>query len=415
MAKFLLTDEGMKYAREGLPEKRLIEILDKPLQVNEAKNRIENFDIALLWAKKNSWVRIDSGNLVLVKKPPFIPEQEALKAIVEGKSIDQRMLDNLLKRNLVAEEREDIYKIAEKQISQKINKLTPELVKTGLWKKLETKPYNVSATGKKIYPGKPHPYNQFLHEVRQKLVQLGFKEMRGPLIELEFWNFDALYQAQNHPSRDWTQTYSLKNPDTGLLPSPKLVNQVKLAHESGLAGYTGWGYKWDQKKSAKLMPRAHGTACSARQLASGVEIPGKYFAISRCFRPDVIDAMHGVEFNQCEGIVIDPSLTFRHMLGLLKSFVIEIAGAEKVKFYPDYYPFTEGSIQVSAYKKETGWMELAGAGIFRPEVILPLGIKEPVIAWGFGIDRLAMFKLGINDIRFLFTRNLDWLRKQKAV
>jgi phenylalanyl-tRNA synthetase alpha chain len=146
-----------------------------------------------------------------------------------------------------------------------------------------------------------------------------------------------------------------------------------------------------------------------------VDVPGKYFIIGRNYRPDVIDATHGVEFNHCEGIVIDPSLSFRDLLGLLKMFAMEIAGAEKVRFFPDYYPFTEPSVQLSAKHPQMGWIELAGAGMFRPELTEPLGVKEPVIAWGLGIDRLGMFKLGINDIRELFSRKLDWLRSQKVI
>jgi phenylalanyl-tRNA synthetase alpha chain len=256
---------------------------------------------------------------------------------------------------------------------------------------------------------------QFLLEVRQKLVELGFKEMVGPIIETEFWNFDALFQPQNHPARDWAQTYSLKSPKLGELPSQKIVNAVRDAHEKGIAGSTGWQYKWDPRRAMQLMPRAHGTAVSARTLAAGPNIPGKYFSISRCFRPDVIDVTHGVEFNQAEGIVIDESLNFKTLLGILKMFATEIAGAEKVKFLPDYYPFTECSVQLSAKHPELGWIELGGSGIFRDELTYPLGVKVPVLAWGLGIDRLAMFKLNISDIREMFTKDLNWLRKQPIV
>ena len=163
------------------------------------------------------------------------------------------------------------------------------------------------------------------------------------------------------------------------------------------------------------MPAAHGTAHSARQLIKGVETPGKYFAIARCFRPDVIDATHLIEFNQLEGFVVDENLNFRHLLGLLKEFAVKFAGAEDVKFFPDYYPFTEPSVQLSAKHPELGWIELGGAGMFRPEMLENLGIKGQAIAWGIGIDRLAMFKLGIKDIRQLFSQDLDWLRRKELV
>ncbi len=412
---YRLTTEGREYLKNNLPETNLLKALKKPLPIKEAQSKIKNFSIALQWAKKRGWARIEKGVLVPIKAPEKIPEQEALTKISQGKSISQELLDTLIRRKLIEKESAEV-KEAKEMVGKEVTTLTPNLIKTGLWKDVKLKPYNVEAGGKKLYLGKRQPYKQFLFQVRQKLVELGFKEMSGPLIELEFWNFDALYQAQNHPSRDWTQTYTLKFPKQGTLPNKKTVDQVKLSHENGWkTGSTGWGYKWDPKKAAQLMPRAHTTACSARQLANGVEIPGKYFTIRRCFRPDVIDVTHGVEFNQTEGIVIDPSLTFKNLLGILKQFAVEIAGAEKIRFFSDYYPFTEPSVQLSAKHPEMGWIEFAGAGIFRPELTLPLGVEEPVIAWGIGIDRLAMFRLGINDIRNLFSKDLDWLRRTKVL
>lgn len=306
--------------------------------------------------------------------------------------------------------------MAKQFVGKEIDKLTPELVKTGLWKETKIKPYNVEFVGKKIYSGKRQPYNQFLYQIRRKLVELGFKEMIGNFVELEFWNFDAMYQAQNHPSRDWTETYSLKEPKHGNLPDPKLVERVKESHENGWkTGSTGWGYKWDPKKAAQLMPRAHGTCLSARTLANKPEIPGKYFSMARCFRPDVLDATHLIEFNQTEGIIIGEDINLRNLLGILKMFAVEVAGATQVKFLPDYYPFTEPSVQMSAKHPDLGWVEFGGAGIFREEFTKPLGVDAPVLAWGIGIDRLAMFRLGIKDIRYLFSTDLKWLREQQMV
>jgi len=412
---YKLTEEGKKYLRDGLPEINLANLLTKPLPVKKAKEKIENFNIAFLWAKKNKWVRMEKGKLVLVKEPTKTPVQKGLEMLSRGEKPEDKTLNLLLKRKL-AEKETKVAREMKKLMGKEVTTLTPELIKTGLWKKVRFKPYDVTIKGVKSYPGKRHPYAQFLMHVRQKLTELGFKEMTGPMIELEFWNFDALYQAQNHPSRDWAQTYTLKYPKEGRLPDNKIVSCVKAAHENGWkTGSTGWGYKWNPKKAAQLMPRAHGTALSARTLASVPEIPGKYFAIARCFRPDIIDATHGVEFNQVEGIVIDPSLTFKNLLGILKQFAIEFTGIEKVKFYPDYYPFTEISAQMSVKHPDIGWMEIAGSGIFRDELTKPLGIEEPVIAWGIGIDRLAMMKLNIKDIRELFSRNLAWLRNSRMM
>ena len=409
-----LSEEGKKYLKDGLPETNLVKALRRgPLGFDEARVKVDNFNIALQWAKKNGWVEIKKDKIYLLEEPGETVLNGALKKIADGGAVDPKAVDMLLQRKLV---RRVVRGDVDKLVGKEVTALTPQLLKTGLWKQVKFRPYNVRALGRKIHPGKRQPYNQFLMKVRQKLVELGFKEMVGPTIETEFWNFDALFQPQNHPARDWTQTYNLKHPQSGRLPDKNIVDRVKATHENGWkTGGTGWGYRWDEDKAARLMPRAHDTAISPRYLAQGVEIPGKYFNIVRCYRPDVIDATHGVEFNQTGGFVVAEGLTFKNLLGLLKQFAYEIAGAEKVKFYPDYYPFTEPSCQISIKHPELGWMEAAGAGIFRPELTEPLGVKEPVIAWGFGVDRLAMHALGINDIRNLFSSSLEWLRSQRIV
>ncbi len=414
MQKFVLTEEGRKYLENGLPEKVLVEALRSgSLRFDEAKQKIDNFSIALQWAKKKGLIEVEGDELRLSGEPATMPEEEALKKVDNDGDVDTRILEILIQRKLV---KKVVSGEVDKLVGKEVTNLTPQLLKTGLWRKVKFKPFNVEAVGKNIYPGKRQPYNQFLMQVRQKLVELGFKEMTGPTVETEFWNFDALFQPQNHPARDWTQTYNLKYPKYGKLPSNKIVSNVKASHENGwTTGSSGWGYKWDAKKASRLMPRAHDTAISPRYLSKGVEIPGKYFNIVRCYRPDVIDVTHGVEFNQTGGFVIAEDLTFKHLLGLLKQFAYEIAGAKKVKFYSDYYPFTEPSCQISIKHPELGWIEAAGAGMFRTELTEPLGIREPVIAWGFGIDRLAMHALNITDIRYLFSRNLKWLRQQRMV
>ena len=266
MTIWSLSAEGEKYLREGLPEVNLAKRLLKPLPIKEARNLVENFSIALQWAKKNGWVKIENGRITRTGGAVSSPLTRALSEISEGKAVPKEIEKILLKRKLITKETAAI-RAAKKFIGKEINQLTPELIKTGLWKKAKFRPYNVGAEGKPAFPGKRQPYKQFLELVRRKLVELGFKEMRGHLVETEFWNFDALYQAQNHPSRDWTQTYRLKYPKTGSLP--KEAEKVKAAHENGWkTGSTGWGYRWDPSKAMRLMPRAHTTACSRHTTAS---------------------------------------------------------------------------------------------------------------------------------------------------
>ncbi len=413
---YILTEDGKKYLKHGLPERRLAELVKEKgiLKIKDAQ-KMEDFSVAVQWAKRKNLVVVAQGEIELLNEPKETEEEKALKELADGKEISEKMIILLLERKMIEKKRETLKKRAAKLAGQEITNLTSDLIKTGVWKKVKIKPYNVEAVGRKLSIGKYQPYNRFLNQVKRKLITLGFEEMRGPLIETEFWNFDALYQPQNHSARTWSDTYQLKEPKKGKLPPKKLYEKVAKSHESGTAGSTGWKYKWNPEKAAMLMPRAHGTCLSARTLASGPKIPGKYFAMARCFRPDVLDATHLIEFNQVEGIVVGEELTFRNLLGILKMFAIEIAGAEEVKFYADYYPFTEPSVQMSAKHTKLGWVEFGGAGIFREEMTRPLGVDVPVLAWGLGIDRLAMFKLGINDIRQLFSTDIKWLREEKVI
>ncbi|MBI4440520.1 phenylalanine--tRNA ligase subunit alpha, partial [Candidatus Woesearchaeota archaeon] len=217
-------------------------------------------------------------------------------------------------------------------------------------------------------------------------------------------------------ARDIHDAYYIKEPKYGKLDE-KLVQGVKRAHENGFGtGSRGWHYDFDEKRTHRHLLRTQTTACSARMLASKeLQIPGKYFAIARCFRYDVIDATHLADFNQTEGFVIEEGLNFRHLIGLLKMFAEEFCQTDRIKITPAYFPFTEPSAELHAKHPELGWIELGGSGIFRPEMLKPLGIDKPVIAWGIGIDRLAMFNLGLNDIRDLFSHDLKFLRNAKVV
>jgi len=262
-----------------------------------------------------------------------------------------------------------------------------------------------------VSAGKKHAYKQLLLEIKQKLVGMGFAEAHGPLVELEFWNMDALFMAQDHPAREIHDVFQVQDPAKGEILDKKLLEGVRKAHEKGLAGSKGWRYNWDPEISARLVLRSHTTPVSARNLAKGLKPPQRIFCIGRVFRPDEIDWKHFIEFNQCEGIVVDESMSFRELLGYLKEFALEVFGAKEVKFCPSYFPFTEPSVEMYAKIPGKGWAEVGGAGMFRPEMLAALGVDVPVLAWGLGIDRLAMIKLGLKDIRDLFSQDLALLRK----
>jgi phenylalanyl-tRNA synthetase alpha chain len=241
--------------------------------------------------------------------------------------------------------------------------------------------------------------------------------MTGTSVETSFFNFDALYTPQDHPARETSDIYYIQDPQYGdISQHATTVQHVAETHENGWkTGSTGWEYKYSLLTAQRLILRGHGTCLSARTLESKkFEVPSKHFSIARVYRPEITDKTHLSEFNQVEGIVIDENLTLKDLLGVLGKFAMEIAGADKVRFKPDYFPFTEPSVELSAYKEGYGWAEFGGSGIFRPEVTLPLGIKEPVIAWGLGVDRLFMMRAGIDDIRMIFSQDLDWLRRKQV-
>lgn len=430
--KFLETEKGKNALEKGLPEKVLVETLKKLSGKAEIKKTEEEtglgkeFNYAFGEAKKFNAVTVKQGVIELTGL-----EEEFLQTVKEKeenlKKKSGKYLEELVRRGLLEKRKgfERKAKISEKGLKERenlkegkeeINVLSHAILESGEWKGKSFRKYNLKEPVPETFAGKKQPYIQFLEGIRKKLVGLGFQEMPSPLIVTEFYNFDVLFQPQNHPARTWSDTYQLKNPKLGVLPSQKIVKKIRQAHEfGGKTKSKGWNYSWKEEIAKKVMPSAHGTAHSARKLVEGIEVPGKYFAVAGCFRPDVLDATHLIEFNQMEGFIADESFNFKHLLGMLKQFAVEIAGAEKVKFYPDYYPFTEPSVQLSAKHPELGWIEFGGAGIFRPEMTESLGIKAKCLAWGLGIDRLAMFKLGIKDIRELFSQDLEWLRKQKMV
>ena len=300
-------------------------------------------------------------------------------------------------------------------VAEEVSQLSPELLKDGSWRTKRFRKYTISLRAPRIGTGKKHPYREFLDTVKAKLVSMGFQEMRGSLVETEFWNMDALFMPQFHPARDIHDVYFVKEPTHAMKIAEPFLSRVTKAHQNGgQTGSTGWKYTFNSERAKRLVLRSQGTAVSARTLASSPNIPGKYFSIARCFRYDQVDATHATDFFQVEGIVLGEDINFRTLLGLLNLFAREVAQAKEVKFLPAYFPFTEPSVEMHVRHPRLGWMELGGAGLFRPEVTLPLGVKVPVIAWGLGLDRMAMVALGIHDIRELFTDNLELIRTTRG-
>ena len=297
---------------------------------------------------------------------------------------------------------------------QEISQLTPELLKDGSWRNHTFRKYSIHLRPPRLAVGRRHAYREFLDTVKTKLTSMGFQEMRGELVETEFWDMDALYMPQFHPARAIHDVYFVKRPSHAKrIPEPFLSQVAQTHRDGGNTGSKGWQYAYDPERAKRLVLRSQGTAVSARTLATNPPIPSKFFSIARCFRYDQVDATHATDFFQVEGIVLGADINFRTLLGLLKLFATEMAQAKEIRFFPAYFPFTEPSVELHVRHPKLGWMELGGAGLFRSEVTVPLGVTVPVIAWGLGLDRMAMVALGIQDIRDLFTSDLEAVRNMR--
>ncbi|MHA2396847.1 MAG: phenylalanine--tRNA ligase subunit alpha, partial [Candidatus Thorarchaeota archaeon] len=436
-------DEGLEYVGSGLPEVRLfngVKDLGGKASFDDAVAHAglspKTKGIAMNWARKNGWLQIskDGGETVLrsLVETPESDVSEVLSQLSSGKeSVSSTHTDSLkqaLERKLVSEiitkkfEAETVgTKIGEidRLISmgvEGIGDLTPEILVSGTWKEEAFRPYNVDIVPAYANYGKKHPYAEFNDWLREIMVGLGFTEWFGPYVETEFWGHDTLFVPQDHVSREVQDQFRIASPyDHGHIEDRKYYKAVKSVHENGGdTGSKGWDWPYSEEVATRLCLRPHTTPVSMRYLYEHREGPQKMFIIDRNFRSETLSAKNAQEFNQCEGIIMDEGLTLRDLIGYLTS-ICNAVGIDKLKFKPGQFPFTEPSVETFAKHDKLGWIELGGSGIFRPEVTRPLGITDTVLAWGIGSDRLFMVSMGINDIRDLYSRDLNWLRRSHFV
>jgi len=427
--EYELTEEGKKFIEEGLPEKKILKGIEK-IKVEELEKKYgkENVAIAIGWAIRKNWCKIVKENgeryVILTEKGKEEinkkqPEEEALEKVAEGMVIEEEIAKILKRREAIKEKgraKRKIY-LTEKgweivkqgiKIEEEISQLTPEIIRSGEWKKKKFRKYDVKAFAPSIYPGKLHPLTQLIEKIRRIFSQMGFKEIRGSYVESAFWNMDALFIPQDHPARDMQDTFYLKKPNK-IEIDEELIKKIGIVHEKGgETGSKGWRYKFDYEEAKKALLRTHTTVNTIRYIAQHPEPPAKVFSIERVFRRENIDATHLPEFHQIEGIIYEENADFRMLKGILKEFYTRM-GFEKIRFRPSYFPYTEPSLEVEV-EWNGKWIELGGAGIFRPEVTLPFNAKAPVLAWGLGLERMAMILLNVDDIRMLYFSDIEWLK-----
>ena len=439
----VLSEEGRKYAEQGLPERRLLNQIGKEgVIVSELKvlAGLLDSDIALNWALRNGWMRIEQGKLSLTAAGEAALgkenlDEKILRSLRETPSATlpkewSERVEILLRRGLIRKVRrsektmfltplgETVLPILESREAEAVvTQLTPDLLRSGRWRGAKFQRYDVTLPVPSIHPGKRHFVQQVIDYIRSIWLDLGFKEMKGPILDTCFWVFDALYQPQDHPARDLADTFYMKVPKEGRLPDSEIVEAVKATHENGwTTGSTGWRYSWDPAVAERCCLRTHTTSLSARNLAKlrDAELPAKFFSVGRVFRNETIDWKHLAEFHHTDGIVVGEGVTFRHLLGYLKNYLDKM-GVEKARFRPSYFPYTEMSCEAEIWNPEKGeWMELFGAGMFRPEVVKPLlGRDIPVLAWGPGFERIVMSQYNIKNMRDLYFNDLGQIREAK--
>lgn len=432
---------GVLYKQKGLPERRLTNIIaeKKSLSLAEAKKHSElndnEFQASLGALKKKALVNVVNGNvqftgtkeeisrksleeqfleLLPVELEKLAPEQKySLEQLKNRKNIIEIVNKNQVKFELTKLGLE--IKNSDIKDNNCIEILTPEIIANGSWKGKKFRRYDMASPVPKIAGGKRHFVNEAIANGKKIWLEMGFKEMTGTKTISSFWNFDALFTAQDHPVREIQDTFFIDKVKAKL-PEKKLVEAVKQAHEKGVGGSKGWQYKWDEETAKRVLIRTHTTCLSSQTLTKlkPVDLPAKFFAIGKCFRNETVDWKHGFEFNQTEGIVIDPNANLRHLIGYLKEFAKKM-GFDKIKIQPSYFPYTEPSLEGYVWNEQRKqWVEVLAAGIFRPEVTIPLlGTAMPVLAWGPGFDRLMMAAYEIQDMREIYANDLKTLRNKK--
>ncbi|WP_336134566.1 phenylalanine--tRNA ligase subunit alpha [Natronomonas amylolytica] len=427
-----LTDEGAQYREAGLPELRLYEAA---IEAGADEAAVEmgrligasglegpEVDIALSNFARKGLGNIESGEVVADTEggPDVDPEEDheeqALEAIAEDNAgyIDAGVLDRLESRGLIERTETTVRSVTLTdegvtammegvEVAETVGAVTPELLTSGEWEDVEFTEYNVEADAETVHGGKEHILRQTANRVKDVLVGMGFQEMEGPHADAEFWINDCLFMPQDHPARTHWDQFALDVPPMESIPED-LLERVEDAHRNGV-GDDGDGYHspWTPEVAKQVDLRGHTTSLSMRYLSGfaqgDLEPPQRYFSVEKVYRNDTLDPTHLLEFFQIEGWVMAEDLSVRDLMGTFTEFY-EQFGITDIEFKPHYNPYTEPSFELFGKHPETGELiEIGNSGIFREEVVTPLGVECDVMAWGLALERLLMLMYGFEDIR----------------
>ncbi|OIT07140.1 PREDICTED: phenylalanine--tRNA ligase alpha subunit, cytoplasmic-like [Nicotiana attenuata] len=425
--RWVLTEEGKTYAAVGSPEFQLFSAVPREgIAREELQKKLDPavFKIGCQQAIKNKWVEMAKTHVSRKVQHADDKVKDLLLRIQNGEAVNQEDIDALKRRKLITQQ---VWKgnsvrkgpnYAPKR-KRAATDLTRENLQRGDWKELEFKEYNFSAKGQPVEGGYLHPLLKVRRQIQMVFLNMGFEEMpTNNYVESSFWNFDALFQPQQHPARDSHDTFFLKVPSTTKMLPEDYVERVKQVHESGGYQSRGYGCDWKREEANKNLLRTHTTAVSSRMLCALAQkpfTPKKYYSIDRVFRNEAVDKTHLAEFHQIEGLICDRGLTLGDLIGVLHDFFSRL-GMSKLRFKPAYNPYTEPSMEIFSYHEGLQkWIEVGNSGMFRPEMLLPTGLPEDVrvIAWGLSLERPTMILYGYDNIRDLFGPKVDLAELKK--
>ena len=394
-----LGKNGVDSFEKGLPERRLLNLLTNgPRKLSDLQKELGFiFGPAMGLSRKNNWIETSSDEITLKTIPSILPGEKTLQQIGSGTlskdQIDKIDLSELLKRpDFIIENI-----MTSKKISLTDSAKSIDISNT-------SGAIDVESDVPELFVARTHPLKDTIDEIREIFVTLGFSEIFGNMTQSSFWNFDALFTPQDHPARELQDTFFLDDISAKKIGTAEQIRKVSDSHKKN------WRYLWDINEARKMVLRTHTTCVTIKHLAENKPDEARIFSLGRVFRNEKVSYKHLVEFNQIEGIVVGKDANLRNLMGIQREFYKRI-GITKIKFWPTFFPYTEPSLQTMVYNEKLGkWIELFGMGIFRPEVTKPLGITKPVLAWGGGIERIAMLKYGLTDVREFYNNDLGWLR-----
>lgn len=418
-----------------LPERRIVNSIkskgEKPISIGDlAKiSKLSNieFGVGIQHALRNGWLTKSSDTLNLTENSEKLSDEEIILEKIS--KLERTKLSELNDQELhgftllkkrpgylretieksfnisLTTEGKKIVPTIENDEQEGIGIITAEILNSGKWKNEKFTEIDVSSPVRSHGIGRTHPLTDIINEIREIFVSMGFSEIEGSMIQSCFWNFDILFTPQDHPARDMQDTFYVSNLiDENI--DPAISKKVSNFHTKE------WNYDWDIEKAKQTVLRTHTTPITVKYLSESKLSEGRIFSIGRVFRNEKMSYKHLMEFHQIEGVVIGETVSLRDLMGLQKQFYSKL-GLDKVKFWPTYFPYTEPSLQSMVYiDKLEKWIELFGMGMFRPEVTQSVGITNNVLAWGGGLERIAMIRYGLNDVRELYDNKLSWLRKQ---